>query len=500
MQKKIFVIFTLLLLPASITATSAHTEVIEKLDLRSALEQALRNNLNLQLRREDVNSAGGAALSSSGKFDILLEAEARVQSEEQTPIFIGGAEREDSGLWNAEASKLFSTGTSISLGWNNSRFESDGGSLFFDSAPISSLDADGLLINPSYTSGITLGIRQPLLRGFGEEAQTADLRASQKQLEAATYQVNSAAANLVAEVKRAYWNLVFARQNIEVQKLSLTLAEKLLEETETSITAGRLAEVERYQPQSEVARREEQLISAERAIGVAEDELKLLLNSDSWLVTFQPTDLPDTEPIDLNLPTILDNALKNRPDVKAADLLAEAALYEKARAKDAIRPDLSLVGGVGLAGTADSYGDSIESGVNAPNNRWQVGLTFSMPLENRVAKGSYQQAKADYNRSKTNAELLRQQIRRSVRTTVRDVHLATKALEATRKTSLATLKRLEAEQAKFAAGRSTTLDVLAAQEAYAQALSQQNQTSVNYADILAELDRIQGLVTLPPSR
>lgn len=500
MRKKILVIFSILLFPASITATSAHAEVIEKLDLRSALEQALRNNLNLQLRREDVDSAKGATLSAAGKFDILLEAEGRVQTEEQTPIFIGGAEREDSGLWNAEASKLFSTGTSISLGWNNSRFESDAGSLFFGSAPISTLDADGLLLNPSYTSGITLGVRQPLLRGFGEEAQTANLRASQKQLEAATYQVNSEAANLAAKVKIAYWNLVYARQNIEVQRLSLTLAEKLLEETETSITAGRLAEVEIYQPRSEVARREEQLISAERAIGVAEDELKLLLNSDRWLMTFQPTDLPTTEPVDLDLPTILDNALKNRPDVKAADLLTEAALYEEARARDAIRPDLSLVGGVGLAGTAGSYGDSLESSVSAPNNLWQVGVTFSMPLENSIAKGSYQQAKADYNRSKTKAELLRQQIRRTVRTTIRDVHLATKALEATRKTSLATFKRLEAEQAKFAAGRSTTLDVLAAQEAYSRALSQQNLTSVNYADILAELDRIQGLVTFPPSR
>ncbi len=500
MRKKILVIFSILFLPPAITATSPHAEVIEKLDLRNALEQALRNNLNLQLRREDANSAGGAALTAAGKFDLLLEAEGRVQTEEQPQIFIGGAEREDSGLWNAEASKLFSTGTSISLAWNNSRFDSDAGSLFFDSAPISSLDADNLLINPFYTSGISLGVRQSLLRGFGKEVQTAAIRSADKKLAAATYQVNSEAANLAALVKVAYWHLVFARQNIEVQKLSLTLAEKLLEETKTSIAAGRLAEVERYQPQSEVARREEQLISAERAIGVAEDELKLLLNSDRWLATFQPTDTPNTEPVDLDLPAILDNALKNRPDVKAADLLAEAALYEEARARDAIRPDLSLVGGVGLAGTADSYGDSLESSVSAPNNRWQVGVTFSMPLENSIAKGSYQQAKADYNRSKINAELLRQQIRRSVRTTIRDVHLATKALEATRKTSLATLKRLEAEQAKFAAGRSTTLDVLAAQEAYAQALSQQNQTSVNYADILAELDRIQGLVTFPPSR
>jgi outer membrane protein TolC len=123
-----------------------------------------------------------------------------------------------------------------------------------------------------------------------------------------------------------------------------------------------------------------------------------------------------------------------------------------------------------------------------------------MPLENRVAKGNYRQAKAGHNRAKTNAELLRQQIRKTVRTTIRDIQLAIKALEATRKTSLATLKRLEAEQAKFASGRSTTFDVLTAQEAYSQALSQQNQTSINYANTLAELDRIQGLVTFSSSR
>ncbi len=484
MRNNIFFIFCLLLLPASFMASAAAAEDVEKLTLRNALEQALRNNLNLQLRREDVNSAEGATQIAAGKFDVIFEAEAQAQQEELTPIFFGGAEQEDNGLWRAAASKVFTPGTSISLGWNNSRFTSD---------------VIGLQLDPSYDTGLNLNLRQPLLRGFGEEVQTAALRASQKQLEASIYQVNSEAANLAAEVKIAYWNLVFAWQDIDVQKLSLTLAEKLLQETEAKINAGRLAEVEIYQPRSEVARREEQLIAAERAIGIAEDALKLLLNSDRWLMTFQPTDQPATEPVDLDLPTILDNALKNRPDVKAADLLTEAAEYEEARARDAIRPDLSLVGGVGLAGTADSYGDSIESGVRAPNNLWQVGLTFSMPLENSIAKGSHQQAKADYNRSKTNAELLRQQIRRSVRTTLRDVHLATKALEATRKTSLATLKRLEAEQEKFAAGRSTTLDVLAAQEAYARALSQQNLTSVNYADILAELDRIQGLVTLPSS-
>jgi outer membrane protein TolC len=485
MRYKILFILSALLLPAPFTAGSINAEDIEKLDLRNAIEQALNNNLNMQLRKEDVNSAEGATLTEEGAFDVLLEGEASAQREELTPIVFDGSTQEDTGIWSASASKVFTTGTSISLDWNNSRFNTDAG---------------GLLIDPSYNNGLTLGLKQPLLRGFGEDVQTSFLRSSQKQLEAASYQVNSEAANLAADVKIAYWNLVFAWQDIEVQKLSLKLARKLLEETEAKINAGRLAKVEIYQPQSEVARREEQLISSERAIGTAEDELKLLLNSDKWLTSFQPTDQPTTEPVVLDLATIQKNALKNRPDLKAADLLIEAAQFEEKKAKNDIRPDLSLVGGVGVAGTSGTYRDSLDNSIDNPDNLWQVGVTFSMPLENRVAKGNYRQAKAGHNRAKTNAELLRQQIRKTVRTTIRDIQLAIKALEATRKTSLATLKRLEAEQAKFASGRSTTFDVLTAQEAYSQALSQQNQTSINYANTLAELDRIQGLVTFSSSR
>ena len=485
MRYKILIICGLLLFPGSFLAAPADAEDVEKIDLRSAVEQALRNNLNLQLRHEDVSAAEGATLSSEGKFDVYLDAQAQGLSEEKTPIFIGGATKEDSGLWNAGASKLFTTGTNLTLAWNNSSFNSD---------------VFGLLLDPSYNSGLTLGVRQPLLRGFGREVQTARLRSSQKQLEAANFQVSSEAANLAAAVKIAYWNLVFTRQNIEVQKLSLELARKLLKETETKISAGSLAEIEIYRPRSGVAQREEQLISAERAVGTAEDELKILLNSDRWLTTFQPTDQPATKPIILDLPTIINNALKSRPDIKAAKLLIEAAQFEEKKAKDDTRPDLSLVGDVGLTGTSDSYGDSLDNSLRNPNNLWQVGVTFSMPLQNRVARGNYQQAKASYHQAQTNAEILRQQIRKSVRSTVRDVQLAIKALEATRKTSLATEKQLEAEQAKFAAGRSTTLDVLIAQESYAQALSQQNLTNVNYANTLAELDRIQGLVTFSSSR
>ena len=104
---------------------------------------------------------------------------------------------------------------------------------------------------------------------------------------------------------------------------------------------------------------------------------------------------------------------------------------------------------------------------------------------------------AAHNKSKTSLELLKQEITRTVRVTVRDVELALKAIEATIKTSTATQKRLEAEQIKFEAGRSTTLDVLIAQQDYARALSTENRSKVVYAQSLSELDRIQGTITIP---
>lgn len=470
-----------LLLTLLPTAAWAETGDTIQLTLKEAVEAALANNLNLTLQRQDTDIAAGAIDIARSSFDRQFTAEAGLDGAKRTPLFLGGAKREDGGSVSAGLSKRFTTGTEMALSWSNTRFDTD---------------AEGLVLNPSYGSTLSLGVSQPLLRGMGKEIQTGPVNAAEFELSAATYQVDSVAADLAAEVKLGYWNLVFAWQDIEVKQLSVTLARKLLEETISKINAGRLAEVEVYQPQSEVTRREEDLIAAERAIGVADDELKVLLNSSDWLTPFTPVDTPRTEPVELTARDILDNALNTRPDLKAVEMGIDAARIREKLAEDDLRPSLNLVGDLGYGGTEEGYGDALGAAVDDPDTNWQVGLNLTLPLDNSAAKGSLQQARAVHAKARTTRQLLHLQITKNVRTTVRDVQLAIKAMEATRKTSLATRKRLEAEQAKFDAGRSTTLDVLIAQEAYSQALSQEKKTNILYAQALAELDRIQGLITL----
>lgn len=452
------------------------------LSLSQAIKEALYNNLNLQLDKQRLAEAMGATKAEEGVFDTLLTAQTGTGKTQFTPLFPDSSEEESTADWSAGLQKTFTPGTLVELNWENNKL---------DTSPQS------LLLDPAYSSGLTVRISQPLLQGFGSDNQTALIRAASKQEDARAMIVENTSADLAATVISSYWDLVFSYQDIDVQKISLELAKKLLQETSDRIEAGKLAEVELFRPQSEVARREERLISAERAIGLAEDRIKILLNSKEWEVVIEPTDLPSTAVQDFDASIILANTLQNRPDLKAAKFNEEAAQILVRNAEDRTRSSLELFGALGVSGTDENYGNSLDNLTNDSDSSWQVGLAFSRPLDNNFAEGRLIQAQASFHQAKTNTQILEQEIRRAVRSALRDVRLAIKNLDATRKTSLASLKGLEAEQVKFEAGRGTTLDVLVAQESYATALSQENLAAVSYAKTLAELDRIQGIIRLP---
>ncbi len=451
------------------------------LSLEQAVKEALKNNLNLDLRRDKQAYAKGASQMAKAKFNSIFSFDIGYQEKNLTPVYSTDTENEDSASWSASLQKAFSFGTEVELKYTNSWLDTD---------------AIGYLFYPLYAQNLTLGISQPLLKGFGTENQTAAIKAAEKHLQAATCMVDSQAAELGAQVKKAYWNLVYARQDIQVKKLSLQLAKRLLEETKEKIKVGQLAEIELYRPQSEVASREKDLISGERAIGTAEDQLKMLMNSRNWFTTIIPSDLPDTTPVNPAVNQVMRNALASRPDIKAANLHVEAAEFQEKNAKNNILPSLNFVASLGVGGKDATYGDTTENTLNGDETSWQVGLNFSIPLENSLAKGKYLQAKSSTREAKNNAKLLKQQVRQLVRTTLRNINLAGKTMEAASKTAYATLKGLEAEEVKFKAGRATTLDVLSAQKSYSTALSMENRSKIEYAKAIADLERIQGIITL----
>jgi outer membrane protein TolC len=474
---KTILFFVIILLNFSGTALSA-SEI--ELTVDEAVSLALENNLNLKLQKNEVTIGQGAELIEKGAFESLFEAGVFSQEQRMISLITGGEEKEKGTLWNAAIKKKLDTGTEIGFSWENE---------------LAGTDSTMVVLDELYSSAFSLSISQPLLKGNSRAVQTTGVRSAEKYTEAAAYLVEDQAADLAAQVKNAYWDLVLARQDIEVKELSLKLARNLHEETRKKIESGVLAEVEIYQPDSEIARREETLIASERDIANAEDNLKLLLNSEEWQASIIPGDTPAVKSEKPDLGVTLENVLTNRPDIRASELLVDRAEILVDKAEDDLKPSLSLSGAAGMKGEGDSYNNSLEDSFSDPEFNWQVGLILQVPLGNRTSRGALARERAKLMSARQRSELLRQEATRSAREAVRNVNLALKTIEATRKTSLASRKRLEAEQAKFKVGLATANDVLEFQDSYAQALISEKRAVIDLAKARAELDRVQGVVS-----
>lgn len=450
------------------------------LTVDQAVSVALEENLDLRLRRSDIESARAAEMLELGTFDARLEAGAGGGGREEASLLSGEQEREQGASLDAAIMKRTTAGTELGLALEANFLDSDSGLVAID---------------PAYRSGVEVRVSQPLLRGRGRAYQTSGVRAAAKITAAAEQAVEQRAADLAARVKKTYWELVFARQDIEVKQLSLRLAGKLRQETSDKIASGILADVEIFQPDSVIARREEGLIAAEKRVAAVEDDLKALLNNRDWQAAVIPVDLPEVTAEAPNLEAVLAKALAGRPDIAAADLQVEAARIVESRAVDDLRPSLALVGSIGLGGLGGDYLDSLEEALSDPDWSWQVALRLEVPIGKNVPRGRLASARAELSRASSRAELLRQEVERGAREAVRDVTLAIKTIEATRRTSLAASKGLEAEQEKFRVGLATANDVLELQDRYAQALAGEKRALADLAKALAELDRTQGVVS-----
>jgi outer membrane protein TolC len=121
-----------------------------------------------------------------------------------------------------------------------------------------------------------------------------------------------------------------------------------------------------------------------------------------------------------------------------------------------------------------------------------VGLSLSLPINNRTAAGNYLKAKYDEEMARLDTEVLRQNITVEVREALRALTLARESVKATGKTRVASEKRLNAEQERFRLGMAILNDVLRFQEEYATALSSEKRALVDYAKAAVNLRKATG--------
>ena len=319
-----------------------------------------------------------------------------------------------------------------------------------------------------YTGDATLRATQPLLKNFGSEVTKTQILIAQNNLTISKEDFRRQVIVITSRVQQAYWDLVFRRQDLEVQKQQLVLAQKLLDQIRKQVAVGTLAPLDVLQAETTIARTQESIILAQNALWAAEDRLKRVmyfsLIGELADVAITPVDTPTYTDPKLDQEEEIRQALAQRPDLIQAKLALENQHITLVFDQNQALPTLDLEATLRINGVDPHFGGSFDQIDPTRSYGWTVGLTFRYPLQNRQAKGRVQQSQLAIRQQMLRIKDLEESIMAEVRNSFRDVLTNSQRVQATRISGRLATKQLEAEEKKLQVGLATVFTTLQFQD------------------------------------
>ncbi|MDT5270032.1 MAG: hypothetical protein QOH49_2218 [Acidobacteriota bacterium] len=504
------------------------------LSVREVIEMALANNKDIEVARENVRVAEFDLQAARGVYDPRFLTNSYYERTEQpTASFLSGS---SSGA--VTQSGLFSTSSVQGL---TPKF-GGGYRLDFVNNRVTTNNQFAAL-NPQYPTALTFSYTQPILRGLGFDQNRRQIEIAKKNLSLTDAQFRQRAVETITNVQRAYWDLVYALRNLQIQREAVGDARKQLEHNRRLVSEGMLAPIDVVAAEAQISGFEQSVYSALDDVGRAENNLKNLVAENReapiWRVAIVPSESVELAPPQVALEDAMQYALKSRPELLSSDVAREINEIEQRFAREQTRPQVDLIasyGMVGLAGAASTSGTNPlaasnldirnrinelsaiaglaplpaptvagvpnvlvggegQSLVNLAANRFtnfRVGVAVNLPFRNSTAKAQYGRTLVEQERIHTQREQLEQLIQVDVRNALQQVHTAESRLRAAASARSASEQQYASEQRKLDAGQSTVFLVLERQTQLATARGNELRAQTELNKAIAELQRATG--------
>ncbi len=508
-SKKCAPILALALLAAAAAPAAAQPRSqapnVRRLTVDEAVKLALEQNLGIAIERlnpqiEDV------AVAQARSYWVPTFSSTLQNVSQNTPSssFLSGGQQKitDSRLsTQVGVDQILPTGASYSFAWNSARSTSTNLFQNFD---------------PLLSSNVAFSFSQPLLRNRSIDSYRQQLQTTRKDREAADVSLRATIAQTTRNVKNAYWDLAYARDNLQAQQQSLDLAKRALADNEKRVQIGTMAPIDIVEAQSEVARNEEAVIVAEAAIEQAEDRLRALIldpsSPDFWTTSLEPSEPMPFRAVAVDVDGAIRRALDSRTDVQLAKNSLEKSDISLRYFRSQVLPDISAqvayqsnaVGGAQLTPLTSlteaqarsviaqrSYGSVLGDVFSSAYPTWTVGVTLSYPIGASTQDTNLARAKLQYSQAQTQLKNLEMAIGTEVRDAARQVVTNAKRVDSARAARDLAEQRLAAEEKKFAAGIQTSFFVFQAQRDLTQARTNEIKAIADYNKSIVDLDAIQ---------
>ncbi len=343
----------------------------------------------------------------------------------------------------------------------------------------------------SYSSVIGITASQPLLRNAWTDSTRTQIKASKKELKQTEWQLYFQIMDTVTRVQQAYYDLIFAEENVKVQEKALELANRLMDENKQRVKVGVLAPLDEQQAASQAALTRAALISAQNILTTQENTLKNLVTDDfaSWQsVNLRPAEKLVAVAETFNLGESWAKGLTLRPDYNQQKVELELQEILLRFRQNQLWPSLDLVGSYQRNGLdPSSYGRSLSHTFQQNNPSYFVGAVFTLPLFNRDAKSRLKITKAFKEQAILGIKKLEQDIMMQIDNAVKFAQSTYQQVDATRQARVYSEAALDAEQKKLDNGKSTSFIVLDLQSKLTLARSAEIKALADYNKALAAL-------------
>ncbi|MBI2518489.1 MAG: TolC family protein [Opitutae bacterium] len=448
-----------------------------ELTLEECIARALRRNFDLEIQRYGPQIAKDSIeIARDGFVPVLSVTTSRSETKDAATTLSPGV-ASASNSTRLGVTQQFYSGTTVSVSSQLDR---------------SRIDPAVTALNPAYDADLTVSVRQQLLKGFGTDANKAAVNRARIGFDKANLDYKVVALNIIQSTENAYYNVVFAREQFEVRKFSLALAERLFDEAKTRRDTGVATDLDVLQAEVGVANARRGVLLAQQSVKDTEQQLLALIGQfelETQLGAARFKELDGSVPL---FASSYNMAKQTQPDYLSAQAGVEQAKLDVTAAKSNSKPSLSVGGAVGLNGHRGSSSDAINDAFDNTNHSWQVDLSFTYPLGQVGDKARLRQSLAVLSQSQTRLRQIEQNIELEVRSAVRAVETNLESVKISAQARELSEKQYELEKAKFDAGLSTSYRVLQVQNDLENARVAELQSKVSLRTSLAALHRLEG--------
>ena len=507
------------------------------LTLEEAITLALQNNNDIDSSRIGVQIAEFNLRGAQGVYDPVISSENYYErSTTPTSSSIGGG-----GATGSVTQSDF-TGSARFGGFTP--FAGGSYQVDFSSTKLTTSNQN-VTLNPQFPSALTATYTQPLWRGLRFDNNRRQIAIAKKNLSLTDAQFRQRTIEVIAQVEQAYWDLVFALRNLQIQIDAVKQARTQVESNQRLVAKGALAPIEIVAASTQVTTFEQNVYTAQEAVTRAENTIKTLMlknrTSDVWARPLTPITPVELEAPRVDLTQAIGDALKNRPELAQLQTNADINQIDERYYRDLTKPQIDLVGtytNAGLAGARTTPSQSSTASTTSqlvarvnqlsavaglpplnvtvatgntvnPNlvggyltslgnlfgqdyPTFRVGVRVELPLKNRTAKANLGRTLAQGSQLKNQRLQQEQVIESDVRNALQTLRSAEARLQSAAASRASAQQLSESEQRQFKAGTTTVFLVLQRQTELLAARGQELQAQTDLNKAISEFQRVTG--------